>query len=393
MAAGAGTDVAKRCRPVAEWPAPDRDAWDAAHHRGGLLDDDGLAAKWALHTSKLIADGYGRYLSFLAETGDLDPTTSPEKRVTRARVEAYVVHLQERNHSSTVAARILQLVRAVAVMAPHVDWTWLRRIRARLRSLATPARDDRSRLMPAITVLNLGTQLMQRAEDGSGLSVRSRALLFRDGLMICMLSACPIRARNLAALSVGTTLKRRGADWWVCFGSGETKNKRPFEAPLPASYTDAIGRYLDHYRPELVRRSPTSLAGETFWISDGGKPLTAKEVGGRISTVTRRELGRDLNPHLFRKMMPTELAIRDPAHVGIAQPLLGHTDYRMTQQYYNLGRALDAAKRYQSSLASIRTESRAEPRGIRRADVGKQSTDLARGANPVSRHSLRRGIA
>jgi hypothetical protein len=120
MGAGAEADVARRCLPVAEWPVPDRDAWAAAHHRGGLLDDDGLAAKWAVHTSKLIADGYGRYLSFLATTRDLDPTVSPEMRVTRPRVEAYVIHLQKRNHSSTVAARILQLVRAVAVMAPNI---------------------------------------------------------------------------------------------------------------------------------------------------------------------------------------------------------------------------------------------------------------------------------
>jgi hypothetical protein len=212
MAPGGETDVVKRCLPVAEWPVPDRDAWAAAHHRGGLLVDDGVAAKWAPDTSKLIADGYGRYLSFLAETGDLDQTAPPEKRVTRARIEAYVVHLQGRNHSSTVAARLLQLARAVAAMAPDIEWAWLRRIRARLRRLATPARDDRSRLMPATSVLDLGTRLMQRAEAGRGLSERRRALLFRDGLMICVLTACSIRARNLAALSIGTNLQRRGTE-------------------------------------------------------------------------------------------------------------------------------------------------------------------------------------
>jgi integrase/recombinase XerD len=246
--------------------------------------------------------------------------------------------------------------------------------------------------MPATTVLDLGTQLMQRAEDGSGLSERRRALLFRDGLMICVLSACPIRARNLAALSIGTNLQRRGAEWWVCFNPGETKNRRPFEAPLPASYTEAIERYLNHYRPQLVRRSPTLLAGKAFWISDGGEPLTAKEVGGRISAITKRELGRELNPHLFRKMIPTELAIRDPAHVGIAQPLLGHADYRVTQQYYNLGRALDAAGRHHAVLQSIRAASGTAERAVKRARIGKQSTERAGGVIRVSGQSSRRDI-
>jgi integrase len=61
-----------------------------------------------------------------------------------------------------------------------------------------------------------------------------------------------------------------------------------------------------------------------------------------------------MNPHLFRKLMPTELAIADPAHVGIAQPLLGHARYDTTQRYYNLGQAIDAARRVQRTLAALR---------------------------------------
>jgi integrase/recombinase XerD len=344
----------RRCLPEAGWPAPDRAAWTAAHRRGGLLDDDGLAASWAPPTSTIIAGGYGRYLSFLAQTGDLDPHASPAARINRARVEAYVAELRECNHSSTVDGRLLQLVRAAAVMAPNTEWAWLRRIRARLRHMATPARDDRARLVPAITVRDLGVQLMQRAEESSGLSARRQALLYRDGLMISILSACPIRARNVAAMSIGISMQRRGDEWWVAFGPGETKNRRPYEMPLPRTFTNPIERYVDHYRPQLVRRSPMPVAGDAFWISDGGRSLTAKEVGQRISAVTKRELGRDLNPHLFRKICSTELAIRDPEHVGIAQPLLGHADYGTTQRAYNLARALDAAGRHQAVVQSIR---------------------------------------
>jgi site-specific recombinase XerD len=184
--------------------------------------------------------------------------------------------------------------------------------------MATATRDDRARLVPATTVLELGRQLMQRAEESSSLPSHRRALLFRDGLMICVLSACPVRARNIAALSVGTSLQRRGDVWWVCFGSGETKNGRPFEVPLPETYTEAIERYLQHYRPHLLQRSAMPAAGGAVWISNGGRPFTAKGVGQLMSAVTKRELGRDLNPHLFRKMVPTELAIHDPERVGIA---------------------------------------------------------------------------
>ena len=101
-------------------------AWAAAHRRSGLLDDDGLAASWAPATSDIIGRGYGTFLAFLARTADLDPTASPADRLTRPRIEAYVTYLRERNHSSTIAGRILALIRAVAVMNPAADLALLR---------------------------------------------------------------------------------------------------------------------------------------------------------------------------------------------------------------------------------------------------------------------------
>lgn len=228
-----------------------------------------------------------------------------------------------------------------------------------------------------MTLFDLAATLMQRAETATGEPARRRALWYRDGLLIAVLCAWAPRARNVAETAIGVGLQRRGAEYWAAFGPEETKNRRPIEIPLPEPFTAWIDRYLGHYRPELTRCSPTPAAGDAFWISHTGKPLTAKEVGQRISAVTKRELGRDLDPHLFRKICPTELAIRDPEHVGIAQPLLGHADYRMTQQFYNLGRALDAAKRHHRVVEAIRGGIEATPRPIKRPRTCAQSTDRA----------------
>ncbi len=292
----------------------------------------------------------------------------------------------------TIAGRVRQLGRAAAVMAPNADWAWLRRMLARLRRMATPARDDRARLIPALTLLDLATTLIQRAETETALSPWRRALLARDGLMIVVLCALSPRARNVADLSIGTSLQRRGDEWWIDFAPGETKNRRPLAMPLPVTFTGHIERYIAHHRPQLVRRSPTPVAGDAFWISDGGRPLTAKGVSRCVSAVTQRELGRALNPHLFRKISSTDLAIRDPAHVGVAQPLLGHADYRTTQQAYNLGRAIDAAGRHHAIVQSIRAASGALPRLIKSAGIEKKSTEQARSAIRMARRSSRRGI-
>lgn len=345
---------ARRCLPVGRWPAMDQTAWIAAHRPGGLLEDDGRAATWAAATSAIIAGGYGRFLSHVAKGEDLEGFAAPQDRITRARVEAYVSHLREHNHSSTVAARVAQLARAIGVMVPANDWAWLRRIARRLRRSATPARNDRARLLPATALFDLATSLIQRADTATTLALWRRALLFRDGLIVAILCSWAPRARNMAETSIGTNLQRRGEVWWVAFGSHETKNGRPIEVPLPLDLTEWIERYLDYYRPILARRSSMSPAEDALWISHRGLQLTAKEVGQRISAVTKRELGQDVNPHLFRKIIPTELAIHDPAHVGIAQPLLGHASYRTTEQAYNLGRALDAARRLHRTIQSLR---------------------------------------
>jgi integrase/recombinase XerD len=332
----AGTSKA-RCLPLLQWPNRDRAAWGAAHRRGGLLEDDGLAASWAVATTDIIARGYGTFLAYLAETNELDPTASPVDRITRSRIESYVTYLRERNHSSTIAARILQLSRAIGVMHPTANFPWLRRIHARLRRSATPARDDRARLVPAAILFELATSLMRRAETEIDRPAPGRALWYRDGLLIAMLCVWAPRARSVAATAIGVSMQRRGATWWAAFGPEDTKNKRFIEIPLPEGFSPWIDRYLEYYRPLLARRAAVPAAGNAFWISHMGKPLTGKEIGKRVSAVTKRELGQAINIHLFRKVIPTELAIRDPEHVGIAQPLLGHADYRTTQQAYNLG--------------------------------------------------------
>jgi integrase len=188
-----------------------------------------------------------------------------------------------------------------------------------------------------------------------------------------MLCTWAPRARTLAATTIGSSLQRRREVWWVAFGPEDTKDKRPIEIPLPDQFTPWIDRYIDCYRPLLACRSAIPAAGASLWLNSSGKPLPAKKIGERVSAVTQRELGRAVNPHLFRKVIPTELAIRDPAYVGIAQALLGHADYRTTQQAYNLGRALDAARQHQNLMQSIRAGLSSTPPDLQ---IGRRTPQL-----------------
>jgi integrase/recombinase XerD len=228
------------------------------------------------------------------------------------------------------------------------------------------------RLVPAATITKLHSDLERLAEKGEHLSDWKRAVLFRDALILAVLSVTPNRARTVAAMAIGTTLQRRGNERWVAFGPLDMKNKRPFAAPLPG-LAPMIERYIEHYRPFLVARSIPRPAGDALWISSNGRPLSSMIIGLLVRRRTEREFGRGrhLNPHLFRKIVPTELAINDPEHVGVAQPLLGHTNHRMTERAYNLGRAIDAARRHQDVIRAIRA---ADTGAGRRAGRSEAST-------------------
>jgi len=219
------------------------------------------------------------------------------------RIAVDVVHVRERNHSGSLAARVLQLVEAARIMAPGSNWSWLRRMRPRLRRMSIPARDDRARLVPVATETELHSDLARRAEEWEHLSVWGRAPLIRDALMLARLCVCPERARTLAATAIRTNVHRRVSEWSVAFVSDDMKDRRAFEAPL-LGLTPLIDLYLERHRPVFVARSMPLVAGNALWLSVSGGPLNPKKIGQLVSRRTECEFDRSLNPHLFRKLVP-----------------------------------------------------------------------------------------
>jgi hypothetical protein len=115
--------------------------------------------------------------------------------------------------------------------------------------------------------------LMRRASSAS--TALERAVTYRDGLMIGVLSARPLRVRNLAGLELGRTFVWRGDAWWIDTPGEETKTNEAIEMPLPDELTSAIEAYLKDHRPFLCRRRGrwTAPIGNALWVSQDGSPL------------------------------------------------------------------------------------------------------------------------
>jgi hypothetical protein len=139
----------------------------------------------------------------------LDETAPPGDRVTRDRVRAYGEHLECENASATAIARLIELKVMASIMDPGRDRSWIYRVASAIRARHMPARPKRHRLVPIARLFGLGLDLMAGAKDETTALRRFKA--YRDGLIIALLAARPLRLRNLTGLILGHTLVPRGA--------------------------------------------------------------------------------------------------------------------------------------------------------------------------------------
>lgn len=204
------------------------------------------------------------------------------------------------------------------------------------------------------TLFNLGLDLMAAAERLP--SPRDRPVGFRDGLMLSLLVARPLRRANLVGLTLERTLVCRGKQWWIEIPAASTKTKHPIELPWPEPPIAALDIYLSCHRPVLAERYEPGgpAADNALWLSRRGGAMSKNGIYDRITKLTLKNLGRSIHPHLFRDCAATSLAIEDPRHVRIAASLLGHRRFRTTERFYIQARNIEASRIMQNFLLSLR---------------------------------------
>ena len=350
------TGAHRRPLPHGAWPAGDRLAWEGLFREGDILDGQGPAAHWAPATRAKNRDGYAHWLGHLDRGTDLDPTQAPADRMTPERLQSYAHALGARCRPIGVLGRIVELACVVKKMAPERSWSWLDRIIARLRTQADLHRRH-DQLPPASELFQLGMRLI--AEAPGARSELAAALQHRDGLLLALLAARPLRTRNLAMIRIGQHLVQAEGRWRLRFAARETKSGRSLELEVPDALAPTIGAYLDRHRPLLLAREGRwhrggDAAGPGFWISRDGSTMTSMALSDRLRKLTAGNLGVAVGPHAFRAAAATELAERDPESIRAAAPLLGHSSFAVTDRHYIQASGIAAGRRYAAHLADLR---------------------------------------
>ena len=348
-------DPLRRCLKLCDWPDQDQQAWKVALTPGDLLDGTvGPGQHWCPDTREKYRKGYGRWLTFLITSGRCDRAASPAARITPAAVAAYIDELRTQIAPWTLWGRLAELLAVARALAHGEDWSWLRRLVGRLEANLQPSKDKHVRLRPASEIYNWALKQLRTIELDT--PRRLAPVHYRDALAIALLIACPtMRLRNLAMIEIGPHLVRLSDRYFLRFEATEMKARKPVEVPVPDALTQHLDRYISDVRQSLLARaSPETPQSERLWITQYGEPMGEKMLYERIVVSTKRAFGTSINPHLFRDCAVTSVALEDARHIGIAAPILGHTDLRTTEAHYIQAQQIAAGRKLQASLKTLR---------------------------------------
>ncbi len=330
-----------------EWPEPDRKAWLDACKPHQRLQRGGRAAHMKPVSQHDLAQRYGCFVGFLERIGQLKRTETALAQVTPEMIERYVADLSRRVSSVTVHGSISKLRRVIEIIDPAFDVQWLKERGLELQENMQP-KSRANQIVSSKRIFNAGIALIKRAHSQPGLTSLKRARLARNGLLIAFLALCPIRVKNLAALTLGESLIRQEGQWWLLLSEDDTKSKRRDHRIIP----DILVPWIELYVTELKPAFPDSETA--MWPSQYGGKMSTAGIQRLVNNTTRLTLGKALSPHIFRKCVPHTIAGIDGSRIGLASSLLQHSDPRTTEKHYNLASGVESSRIFSRLVDSMK---------------------------------------
>jgi integrase/recombinase XerD len=334
-----------------QWPGPDQAMWRHIVREGSVLSGAGPGASWAAETRRVIVRDYGLWLSFVFDMYPESLCECPSTRVSAERVQAYCRSM-EHLAAHSQAVRLARLSCFIRGAHPDLDWHWLVRCCRALDSAARRSQSTRKRgrLIHSGKLYEAGLAHLRRAHSDQALSLAARAKDFRDGLIIALLAARPLRIKNFAALRLERHLKGISTGYLIDIPADETKTGQPIETFVPDELVPWLTHYLETYRPALLQGRQC----DDIWVHHFGRPYQLSSLAQKIPILTKRLIGVAISSHLFRDCAATTIATEDPDHVLSIAPLLGHATLRTAERHYNHARSIEANRRFQVSVRQAR---------------------------------------
>jgi len=290
--------------PYATWPEEDRKRWGVVNMSGAdPFDDCGPAAHLAEPTRRALQGSYARFLGFLSIKRSGLLARPPGERIDRKVITNYVAWRRRSCGDSAIAIDLHHFRLAIGFICPDSDWAWLLAITKRIAAQASH-KPPRHHLVTSERLYKLGMELMDRAvasADACESISKAHAFEYRDGLIIALLAAIPLRRRTLAALRIGKHLVKSGMIWSLDIPAEDTKTRRALEYPISAELSGRIDLYLAKFRCRI----PGASAHAGLWAAERGRPMDDGTIYDTVRRRTRKAFGFPINLHRFRHAAAT----------------------------------------------------------------------------------------
>lgn len=285
-----------------------------------------------------------RFASELVHSGvDIAEITSLNDLVDPANAERGLRQMLTRtdNQPTRMIEYIASLLRNLGTIlqVPDKDLAKLKKLATKLtldKPLGmTPKNRERLRVLQDAKqtqrLLRLPETILKNPPKGKA-NAFTQALAREDALAIAILLFCPVRIKNLAQIEMDRHLQRPGdGRAFLVLTEDDQKNGRPLEFELPKDLVRMIDRHLATRSPELCPVGTPFL----FPRRDGRGPVDTNQLSGRLTRRIRREIGLEMNAHLFRHFAVMLWLDANPGAYEVARRLLGHSDVSHTIAMYS----------------------------------------------------------
>jgi integrase/recombinase XerD len=333
--------------PFDQWPVKSQIAWQQSLRRTGLRKGRYSLSRHDGEGQRRLMSAYGRWLGFVWQHAQKLYGKGGPDLISSELVEQYYNKLSETLAPTTVRGYIVSLNIALTAMWPENRYQELRDWVAYCFRTAKARKDKCFGLKSVLELYEYGFELIKTAQHQN--TELQKAEQFRDGLMLTLLTACPIRRGNFASIEINNHLNKIGEQWFLFVASDEVKNKRFIEFPVPQELTATIELYISDVRPFLLSHRNTDRIhdpGDAFWINTLGDKMGAGWLGARVNQLTKKKWGKPMHFHQFRYAAATSVAIELPGNVGIIQSILTHSSILSSEKYYNQASTLEACRSY-----------------------------------------------
>lgn len=344
--------------PFDDWPESDRRAWAEITELDLLGTPRTRVGSWSPGTQKLAKRDYGAWLRFLGECKASVLAAPPATRFRYDPMVEFIRVERERLNGWSMARRLVCLFGIAVSLDPVQDWPWFRDLVNRASRYADSLPRPVKPLYSARSLVAVGRRLINEAYEADGTLVDPVA--FRDGLILMLLTAVPVRITPFSTIRIGEHLRQEGnGQWTLHWTAKETKTRKADSWTIPPALASVLEAYLAHVRPALLATGHQPATTDELWIGVSAVPIGTQTLRKIIKRRTDAMFGRPINPHMFRTIAASSYVIDYTDRAIEAAGVLGHVSFRVTERCYITGLRHEATSRAHAALERLRDDLRA----------------------------------